>query len=604
MNPGRTANVDALLSSSACSVEILVHRFLLSAVFLPFALLVFLFLTFKITVSLLSLNLSDDLRRLRGLPETQKFILISDEWQLSIAIGLVLVVAAVSARRYWRSTIRLESAVSTGRRYREPTGAQGLTLTQRVESLWSQVGPRRVLPPPVLWFANPSVLAQAMVRSDRSEIAVSTGLWERIQALDPIADAILLHELAHLRYRDPVTFRRMAAQLESAVSCVALLFHVLAVTTSLLMLQQVLLAILDHRQLGFAFRQGVVVAGIGAIALLLCSITAAAVRRYVGLITALIELRADVRAAHWSGGLSRFADLISACTMVHRSTWTDRARSLFSLDLTHFSETERLEILRSPEQLMTPKVRYFGFSLVLVSLLPLNGLTPLFEGGILDWAATVAVAVGLTSASAAMLTIAARAKRRISAMRLMVLSVCSVLFSAGCHINLYTFAYSLSTAAVEVGMGRPSLSENGTTLSLANFVIVMSYPFRDIARQLAELWSGGALVVGMVIVMAVFTGMQELARNPGRFGRLRWPVPAIVSVAGGVGVVLDAYDPWRGSIFETTLLGRVCLAWAAFVDHVPMARFTLGACLAVSVLLLSRAIDLAINLSARGKGTE
>src|SRR3954447_24098315 len=88
---------------------------------------------------------------------------------------------------------------------------------------------------------------------------------------------------------------------------------------------------------------------------------------------------------------------------MHKSTLTDRARSLFSLEVTHFSETERLEILGNPARILTPKVEYFAFSLVLVLLLPLNGLTPLFEGGIVDLAAVITVASALVMAVTAML---------------------------------------------------------------------------------------------------------------------------------------------------------------------------------------------------------
>jgi len=597
MNPAPKEDASAHLLSSACSVEILIHRALLSIVFLPFAFLVFPFLTFHVTISLLNLNLSDDLSRWRGIPDSQKSVLFSDSWEIALAISFVLLIALLSALRYWRRLRQLEADVSAERRYREPKGEGGRALRKRIEDLWSQVGLRSTGPPAAYWFPNSSVLAQAIVRSGRREIAVSTGLWEQIEAGDSIADAVLLHEFAHLFYGDPLTFRRMTALLESAVGCLALLFRVLALTAALLLVQQVVLAYHDRAQLGFALRQGVVVAGIGTLALSLCPVTAAAIRRYIGFIVALIELRADVRAAQWAGGLEQFVGVLSLNSMVHKSTLTDRARSLFSLDLTHFSETERLEMLHRPERLITPKVQYFGFSLLLVLLLPLNGLTPLFEGGILDWAAVATVAVALMVASTAMLTLGCKVRGRISSLRLLALSACATLFCAACQMNLYTFAYSLSTAAVEVGLGRPSLSENGSSLSIANFISVMSYPLGDIRHQLYNLWSSGWVSLSILITMAAFTALLAGASNGQPFGRLRWLTPAVVSVASGFGVLLDAYDPWRSFVIEQTLVGRAAVGWAAISHRFPGARFTLGPCLAVSGLLLLRTIGLITKLS-------
>jgi hypothetical protein len=38
---------------------------------------------------------------------------------------------------------------------------------------------------------------------------------------------------------------------------------------------------------------------------LICQVSAAIIRRYIGLITSLIELRADIRSAEWAGGLKK-----------------------------------------------------------------------------------------------------------------------------------------------------------------------------------------------------------------------------------------------------------------------------------------------------------
>jgi hypothetical protein len=285
--------------------------------------------------------------------------------------------------------------------------------------------------------------------------------------------------------------------------------------------------------------------------------------------------------------------VLSNHPMVHKSTLTDRARSLFSLDLTHLSETERLEILSDPSRILTPKVQYFAFSLVLVLLLPLNGLTPLFEGGVVDLAAVITVAAALMMALTAMLVLAGRVTNWISPARLLALSACATGFTAACQINLYTFVYSLSTSAVEIGLGRPSLSENGSSLSVANFLSVMGYAFVDIRNQLTNIWSRGWIALSVVITMAAFTGLLVAARNVRGLGGVRSWLPAIASIASGVGVLLDGYDQWRSFVIEDTLFGRVFAGWASVTHRLPGIRFTLGPCLALAVVLILRVLGLA-----------
>lgn len=593
MNPAPQRDIVAFLSSSACSVEILVHRVLLSVIFLPFAFLVFPFLTFHIGVSLVNVNLSDDWRQWRHLAAKPEFVFLTDAQEIALATALVLLMVLLSAARYRRSLRQLENPVPGERRYREPKGNRGLALKMRIAILWSRVALQATPPPEVFWFPNSAVLAQAMTRSGHPEIAVSTGLWERIEDSESIADLILLHELAHLAYGDPDTFRSLSALLSAVTRCVMLLLRVLIVTIGFLLVQQAVVSYRANPQQGFILRQEVAVAGIGLIALSLCPVTAAMLRRYIGLIVSLIELRADACAAQWAGGLERFVKVLSNHPMVHKSTLTDRARSLFSLDLTHLSETERLEILSDPSRILTPKVQYFAFSLVLVLLLPLNGLTPLFEGGVVDLAAVITVAAALMMALTAMLVLAGRVTNWISPARLLALSACATGFTAACQINLYTFVYSLSTSAVEIGLGRPSLSENGSSLSVANFLSVMGYAFVDIRNQLTNIWSRGWIALSVVITMAAFTGLLVAARNVRGLGGVRSWLPAIASIASGVGVLLDGYDQWRSFVIEDTLFGRVFAGWASVTHRLPGIRFTLGPCLALAVVLILRVLGLA-----------
>jgi hypothetical protein len=201
----------------------------------------------------------------------------------------------------------------------------------------------------------------------------------------------LLHELAHLAYNDPQSFARLTSLLETVSRALKVMFLALISIVGFLMLQVLIANIWNKLSAGTIVAQEVMIALIGLLATSLGPVAVATVRRYIGFITSLVELRADVRSAEWAGGTEHFAEILRNTPMVHRSTLRDRTSSLFSLELTHLSESERVELLSDPERLLTPKLRYFVFTLVLALLFPLNGLTPLFAGGIFDLAVVVTI---------------------------------------------------------------------------------------------------------------------------------------------------------------------------------------------------------------------
>ncbi|SEM79200.1 hypothetical protein SAMN05192574_101827 [Mucilaginibacter gossypiicola] len=56
----------------------------------------------------------------------------------------------------------------------------------------------------------------------------------------------------------------------------------------------------------------------------------------------------------------------------------------FSDSISHISETERFNILKSDDRIMSPKLHYFGLSLFLALLVPLNSFTPMLYNGAID----------------------------------------------------------------------------------------------------------------------------------------------------------------------------------------------------------------------------
>lgn len=584
MNRDLSVDRTALLALG-CSVEILVHKFLFFLILLPFTTLVFPFLAFHITTSLVNFNLSADWQKWKHHGATQEQAALSDRQEIAIATALTLLTLTAASLGYVRDVRRLTIEPSDGRRYLAPKGNKGSSLTIQIKGLWSQVARQSTSPPDVLWFPSAAVLARAMTPSGRLTVAVSAGLWEKIETDDSIAEIVLLHELAHLAYRDPPIFIRLEALSDAAMRILKQMLRVLIFVVLFLVLHQVIANYNAHLGTATIVRQTLMIAGIGFLALLICPVSAAIIRRYIGLITSLIELRADVRSAEWAGGLENFAEILSHYPLVHRSTLSDRARSWFSLGMTHLSESERIQIVRSSGRLLTPKVQYFFFSLCLVLLLPLNGVTPLFEGGIVDLASVITVATALSVALCTMFVLAGGTSTRIQLLRLFTVSACAVFFTAACQINLYTLTYSLSTIAVEFG-----LPNKETVLRWNEVSSVLMSAFHDIGGQLGNIWSGGWIVVSVLITMAALGGLRIVARG---LRCTRDPVTGwlvLVAAATGLGVIIDGYHPWRAFVMENTLLGSAFVGWASITTHFRGIRFTLGPCLSLtSMLILSMA---------------
>jgi Zn-dependent protease with chaperone function len=572
---------DSLLASQACSIEIRTQIVLFSAVLVPLVILVLPFLAFHLGLSLLNLNLSPDWLYWRGQPPQSQFAILSEGEEIAGALIFTLVTIATAAMKY-RTSLRQRTLDLSGRRYQALRGDRGMALARRVESLWFQIAHQAASAPEVFWFASASVAARAMNRPNGPAIAVSIGLWERIDDSDQIAEIVLLHELAHVAYGDSRLFARLEAGLSAAKQTLTVMLWTLVVTLGFMMMQCAGSANQAHLPASKMLGQEVMVLSIGLLALSLRPVMVGVVKRYIALITSLIELRADVRGAEWAGGFERYAEILRDHPMVHRSTVGDRARSLFSLELTHISESERIEILENPERLFRPKVGYFVFSLVLCLFLPLNGLTPLFEGGICDLAAVVTVAAALTITASTMLIVAGGTTIRIPIARLLGLSASTVLFTAACQINLYNIGYSLSTVSVSIGNPSAYLNFSG-----ASFLSNVGEGFQGIGDELIQLWGNGWILVSILLTLTAFIGVYLAGRFIQRTICINLWILSLIAATSGLGVVLDGYDPFRGFIIDDTILGRMIAGWSAATARLPGIRFTLGPCLALgSVLLL------------------
>jgi Zn-dependent protease with chaperone function len=568
----------ARIAVRASTVEIRVHQFLLFIIFLPFAGILLPFLGFHIACSLLNSNLSQDWRNWKHIRQVEERDLLSETQELGLAGTLTGVVFVYGLTRYVKGLHALRSTEEADSRYRPLKPTQGNILRERGASLWREAVASRSEPPEILWFPNVAVLARALSNHGVDRMAVSTGLWERVEKGDQTAELILLHEMAHLRYHDPDRFRRYQAMLAAIQRALSITFFSFAFIVAFLGFHQAF-ALFSRAPLGTLLRQESMILGVGFIVISLCPITGAIVRRYLGFITSLRELRADVKAAEWAGGLDYFADILSRNEMVHKSTLADRSRSWFSLNLTHLSETERVDTIRDPARLLTPKTEYFLFSLILALVLPFNGLTPLFEGGLADLVVSMAVAVAFSLTTTMMLTLAAETPVGIPVTRLFGLALGFVGFTAACQLNLYTVAYSLMTVAVEFGLPSPD-----TPVNLKEILHDIGSSFKDIGDQLNGIvshgWVIGSLLVTFVALWLLIWRVRRISgkRQIGRISLL------LVGLASAVGVIIDGYDHWRTFELEGTWLDTLWVGWQNVWARLPWLRFSLSAILPMVVV--------------------
>ena len=286
----------SLLIAKACSTEVRAHLIVFGGLVLPVLLCVFPTLIFFLatTAFLQSVPFSGS--------EVQQWVdrnLILLWVVVSFAIGLA---AFWIARRHIRDAI--EDALAS-RSLHAPKGRKGDMLRERVAVLWTRFGGAKQAVPRVVWFANFNVLAHASDQDGDRQIEVSSGLWERVLREDPVAEAILAHEIAHLVHRDPRVFRTLEASVTAArvilwrVSLIGVALYLYYLVANLVMAA-------DNGSNALLLKALSDIAAVVSV-LVVLPLCVIAARRYAGFIAALIEIRADVSAALWTAVIVRWS---------------------------------------------------------------------------------------------------------------------------------------------------------------------------------------------------------------------------------------------------------------------------------------------------------
>ena len=294
-------------------------------------------------------------------------------------------------------------------------------------------------------------------------------------------------------------------------------------------------------------------------------------QRYIGFITTLMELRADVVASSWAGGPEKVALTIAADRTIHRSGIVDLGRSLVSLSLSHFPESERAELLRNRQRLLTPKLRYFALSLILSIMQPLNGAV--FAYFPQQLALLSVGAMGTAQMVAAIIMIAQMrlaGVRRIGALRMAVVAATTTIAAACSQINFERttvafFLYSELAAFPLPGEAEPAATVITAALGAGRVVV---HELMEAAFSWAALSS---IATTSLILRCLFRQAPRVAAIArGGF----WPV-AILAASALAGTLAAITTNWPAP----DLGGGYVL---------PLPQFSLGPLLATLICLLLR----------------
>ena len=528
LHDNRSLGSRALPIARACSIEIRVNLAIFLLLFLPL-----LGLYFPAVFTALSLYVAANAIASVPVLATPIEDFASRYWiALMFLSGAGLVTAAVvAARQAWLHELETDRLTQD----RKPLkGPKGELLSQQLASIWSQLPTCNRRIPSVVWYSNFNVLAHAYDSGGTQTIEVSSGLWERVTKDDPVGFGILAHETAHLVYRDPPMFRVLAVATATVRRLLGIVLGIGIAASVIVILSQAINDILSRASAAELLKHACAIAAVTALVLVALPLSTIIMRRYSGFIISLMEVRADVSAALWTSGLTSFATALENDPTLRRSTLTDLGHSVVSLDLTHISETERLDLLQSTDRLITPQTRYFVLSLALPLLVPINAATYLVQGGAINHVLVTAVVLAFQFGATAMILNGSPAAA-LSWRRSMFLGFVLCMVQALPLINLAPVGYLFTTYAIAIAVPNGFGSDPMTLYQLLSdsWTTVM-----DVAGKITSAVGGAWFPVAAVVTGLSLRAMSLLAHP-----KLRgWLVPV---AAATIISFLSSFDTWR-----------------------------------------------------------
>jgi Zn-dependent protease with chaperone function len=202
-----------------------------------------------------------------------------------------------------------------------PCDGPGTAFHRKLDMLCQTALAPDATSPAVYWSYDERPTARALGNAARPAVAVSLGLLRQVNEAPRLVDVVVLHELAHIRHRDPTIFALVRSYLvawpvTAAVVGAACLIDLVASADQTIFVALVML-----------------VATLWAVTLATAWLF---LLRYAGFLFSLRELHADTAAAAWLGDADAVAATLAA-SYEDGKALTGRFRSVLSLRLTHLS---------------------------------------------------------------------------------------------------------------------------------------------------------------------------------------------------------------------------------------------------------------------------
>lgn len=512
MTPPRSA------FSRSVGVEIGVHIAVVVAIYIPILVILFpaaLLLTGSVIASSFA-------------PEATISLWLSSESRgpLAASIGITILVAVASAVTY---LLRHKGDPNSLKCIR---GAEGKKLKDLVSDMWAKISDGQA--PNIRWFPAFDIAGFASTREGQPELQVSAGLWQAAVEGKDTAKAIIAHELAHLRNNDPRVLeildviRVVAASvlIFTALTSLAIFCVVLATETSS--------AFTERGVGGMVFRSLLVIAGAGMV-LVIFPLSWLALRRHIGYIHSLLEIRADIDAALWTEGRENFTQAFATSKSVRRSGHRELFTALLSRKLSHIPERERLHILRSPALLITPKVQFFALSILLAVALPLNFSSGLFLNGSLNHWVAQGAAIAFNVVLVGSLSVGQTDGRvKIGAPRIATLALVSVLVSALPRVNLEPVSFLIMSW---------TLGFDGAPADLSTLSENLWITLQDLSGKLTNAFLNAETTIAFFVAMSALKGFVAISAQPSVLSaKLRVGSAMFFAMLGSL---VAGYDPFR-----------------------------------------------------------
>lgn len=543
--------------SRSLTAEIAIHTVIIIFVYLP--ILVFLFPAAIILVGTTIVS--------SFVPDTSfaAWLTSNSNGPMSIGVFLTLIVAATGISHH------LNRIKSKGIRPKSLQGHDGVALERLVQKMWEKIaeGPA----PAVRWFPAFDIAGYAALCKGKPELHLSAGLWQKAVSGEKTAEAILAHELAHVRNNDPLRLKILDLFRVGAASILIFATAIGIAVFCFVLMSEATTAFQENGAGAMMFRSLLVVVGTTML-LVVFPLSWFALRRHLGFVHSLMEVRADIDAAHWTGGREAFTQAFATNKNVMRSGHRELLTALISRTISHIPERERLDIIGTPALIITPKTRFFALSIMLALALPLNFGSGLILGGGANHLIALSVAVAFNAALVCMLIIGqSDGPVKLGVWRLATLALVSVLVNAVPRINLEPVSYLIMSWTLGFGGAPADLNTLFDSVSITTIDLS-----KKVANAVLNIEALAALIIVALSLWAltISTAKQSILPTGIRAAL------AVLLVTTGSNIA--GYDAFRS--FELPFVVEI----AEWLDELKIGRSIL-LCLPISLVL---AIDIAI----------